>query len=754
MAVSTMWIKNNMLFSPGQSGRQLTEAELKVQRSLQRLSIPDWYLNKRSNPPKILNVTPIECRLPFWKSFESNKDSTMNSTLSNLSVSDNFSQTKSPKTSKTSNSSNIPRQQKSPEARHSKSPSKSSEQPFDTTIPEVYLPINVSKTLPKMSPSRKVQNINIVLPLGPPIEIPDDLETDISKARYNKFLLRKQQFEAIKRNYQESIKRYNESVRSYNDFTKSWNCGNSKRSGDDDSINNDTDSTKNNKSTQKTATNSSRNDSLFLPLEMTEQQNPVTPKPRCFRVRATSTPKFTPANLFSSTIIEESPKTKKAPCRSILEKSSIFERNCLSSSTEPPGDAAKSKTKKLSDSLLEKASIFESQLSSSSMDTSNKPDPPSQRLDKNISSTDSILLENDDSTLSERPSMVRDLVKRLEVSLNGLCSPEEISKSKSKLTWKTRRSLPETKSQEIKTPVAAQRRISLDSRNQSNVQPRNANVDFRSPCTRFLSSNQKSTALEKIVKSKQPSRDKSAVREIIEMLTEKLRESSSSRQNGPVEMNHRFVKKVVDILEKGGDLSVVEETSNERKPDVLESCSESDKSSVTSSSSKETDSSSDSDQRSSRTDRTFSYGTMETSKSMDEQKTRQQEDSVYWIPVSRCKLPRTSSLLSLTSKLSATGQSPCVSPIRSESEAGDRLAPWGATYGRTNALSRKLFRIDETIVIDSGYSDRSDKSTGGCSLTDSTWSAEDSCEEMRSTRAKRSSSRRKSIASHTFRVHA
>lgn len=47
--------------------RALSEIELKVQKSMQKLSIPEWYVNKLTPPPKIINATPIEKRPCRWR---------------------------------------------------------------------------------------------------------------------------------------------------------------------------------------------------------------------------------------------------------------------------------------------------------------------------------------------------------------------------------------------------------------------------------------------------------------------------------------------------------------------------------------------------------------------------------------------------------------------------------------------------------------------------------------------------------------
>ena len=74
-----------------------------------------------------------------------------------------------------------------PETEHTRSSTKSSspkEEILDVNIPIIKFPRKISKTFPKISPSRKIQNINLVLPPGPKIEFPEDFE-DMCNDDYN-----------------------------------------------------------------------------------------------------------------------------------------------------------------------------------------------------------------------------------------------------------------------------------------------------------------------------------------------------------------------------------------------------------------------------------------------------------------------------------------------------------------------------------------------------------------------------------------
>ncbi|XP_076665092.1 uncharacterized protein LOC143367314 isoform X2 [Andrena cerasifolii] len=705
MAVSTMWIRNNMLFSPtDQLDRQLTEAELKVQRSILKLSIPDWYMNKRSNPPKILNnVTPIESRPSSWKSFENKKHSTLSDTLPHAEPA-----TITPEENSINGVSKISKQ-KSPEAKHEKSPSKSSSpkvEVFDTTLPKVKLSTNISRTFPKMSPSRKIQNINLVFPPAPPIKhssaVVEDIKCEVVASE------------------DQSI---NDNTKTDNDMAK--------------------DHTPPKTSTQTTKDS----DFQFSNIMDTPSRTPYIKGD--FKVPAASTPRFTPANL---TILEEAPKLKKVPSRNILEKFSIFEEKSTSFPQTSPEVAPR--PRRLSKSLLEKASFFEDSsklkhVSLRSETSSISSNCVSSYLERNMRSIDPIFFEKDNALLGipKSSTLIREIVTKLEVSGNGVSTPEK----KSTLEWK--RSIASV--QERKSELEAKRAAPIVQAKKPKL-PLEPNT--QSPCSRFMNSRRKSVDLEHVVRSKLAGRVNTVVQGIIEALTEKVSKPSVPRQIEVAGVNQSFVKQLVNALENGEETPVIGMSSRKDSTTEEDSCSES---CATTTSLKDTDSNSDSEQRSAilRSDdeslASDSTDTATTKGSQSDRKPEPEEDSVYWIPVSRCKLPRSSSLLSIMSRLSGNGQSPCVSPIRSDSEAESSQMPErGGTFKKTNnALSRKLFRIDETTVIDSGYSDRSDKSTCGF-VTNSTWSEDsqnDSTLENRATRVKRSSRPRPSIG-HTFRI--
>ncbi|XP_063992749.1 proteoglycan 4-like [Diachasmimorpha longicaudata] len=169
MDLSTSWIVQNMFPTNDENkrgdsshNRRLTEAEVRVRKSLEKLSIPEWYLNNSSKPPKILvNKSCFENRPAPWKDFkkkcststivnENRKES--NKCLIDMenypSVCKLYRQVKngdfvpkSPNDSMIAHNGTLERKYTKPRKR-----------------------LNNSGTFPRMSVSRKVQNINIVLP--------------------------------------------------------------------------------------------------------------------------------------------------------------------------------------------------------------------------------------------------------------------------------------------------------------------------------------------------------------------------------------------------------------------------------------------------------------------------------------------------------------------------------------------------------------------------------------------------------------
>lgn len=272
--------------------------------------------------------------------------------------------------------------------------------------------------------------------------------------------------------------------------------------------------------------------------------------------------------------------------------------------------------------------------------------------------------------------------------------------------------------------------------------------------------------LENLVRSKQP-KHKSVVREIITTMTARaIKQAQLQKQRNVSGAQENFVKTVVDALEKGNS-SLLEDTIQEsltstiRNVDDLGSGSESDvKSSSTPVYSNDTESSDsggrspilvESDDSRKVFDLDLSPNTSKTSV----QKQCEEDDSVYWIPVARCKLPRSSSLLSMMSRLSANcDSSPCVSPIKSDSENENAKIPWGETFKKNSALSKNLYKIDnKTMVVDSGYSDRSDKSPVCCTTTDSNEDTQYESSTAGSSKNKITrASRRKCGIGTTFRV--
>lgn len=470
-----------------------------------------------------------------------------------------------------------------PETKHTRSSTKSSspkEEILDVNIPVMKYPRQISKTFPKMSPSRKIQNINIVFPPGPKIEFPNE---DMCNDDYNgddrrkTFVLKERPFNVDRTTETEDLRNVDVII---------------------------------DKRRENRQTNVSFQDSQAVTtiLETLEKPNFVkygaksTPKfsqasevvttplngpdvkPKFFKLRANSTPKFSQAQLFSPAIIENSPKEKNIS-PSILERSLIFENKSMNVSNKSENIR---RFKKISPNLLEKTFIFE------------------------MNSTQSSFQESSDSI-------------DLELSLQ----------------------------------------------------------------------------------SKQLNRKKNIVREIVRNLNEKEKRKSLQPRHSQDDDKECYVKQIVNAFDKGDISGVTSLLSRSSTIDEDSLCESDTKSYVTSNFPKDTDYS-DYGQRSptlnSDDDQTFVSECLKEDTLEAKEKKSAGDDTVYWIPVPRSALPRSSSLLSMISEWSSLDHSPCISPIKSPNEVEYSLeTSWGATYKTSNPLSKKLFH--ETVVIDSGYSD-------------------------------------------------
>ncbi|XP_003426355.1 uncharacterized protein LOC100678316 [Nasonia vitripennis] len=216
-----------------------------------------------------------------------------------------------------------------------------------------------------------------------------------------------------------------------------------------------------------------------------------------------------------------------------------------------------------------------------------------------------------------------------------------------------------------------------------------------SPHSRFLSSAKKSTALERIVQSRRTESGGGLIQKIIDEL---------SRSSGP---------EAQDLVASMADYARSEEKEEEEEEDqrsIVSSDSELAKS--TSISFKSYDLDSADEHPSSPLPALSSAG--EYCSSGEEEEEEEEEDRVYWIPCYKnSDMPRTSSQMS--NCLSRSGRrsghsSPGLSPIKREDWLQKHADIWASSCNAretTKASWRQLFRIDETGVGDSGYSDRS-----------------------------------------------
>lgn len=252
--------------------------------------------------------------------------------------------------------------------------------------------------------------------------------------------------------------------------------------------------------------------------------------------------------------------------------------------------------------------------------------------------------------------------------------------------------------------------LSSDSGSSDEEQPRRC---APSPHTRFFTSAKKSTELEKIVQTRR-TESGSLIQKIIDELN---RSSSSVADNrslltgGSEPLSpeaQRFVKSMVNALEQSCYSSSSSDEEDEDRQSNNSSDSELAKSTSISFKSYDQDSADDQ----------ATISPLPTGEYCSSGDDFAEEEKEYWIPCYKNRqMPRTSSQMSNCSNRSGrrSGRSsPGLSPIKREANREDWQHQkhdnnWGMTYTarESKTPSRQLFRIDETGVGDSGYSDRS-----------------------------------------------
>ncbi|XP_050575602.1 nucleolar protein dao-5-like [Bombus affinis] len=708
------WIRNNMLFFNNDRNRQLTETELKVQRSFQKLSIPDCHLKKRSNPPKILNVMPIEYRLPSWKIPTSRRNCTLNSSSSDSidislhakeNVHENAKKVVPPITSF---KKKIFCQQMLPETEHTRSSTKSSspkEEILDVNIPIIKFPRKISKTFPKISPSRKIQNINLVLPPGPKIEFPEDFE-DMCNDDYNgddnreTFVLKERPFNVERTTNIEDLRNIDMII-------------------------------------DKRRENRQTNVSFQASQAVTTPLSTPDVKPKIFKYHAKSTPKFSQASEVVTTPLstpDVKPKIFKYHAKSTPKFSQASEVVTTPLSTPDVKPKIFKYHAKSTPKFSQASEVVTTPLST--------PDVKPKIFKYHAKSTPkfsqaSEVVTTPLSTPDVEPKFFRYHAKSTpkfsqasEVVPTPLNAPDvkpKFFKLRANSTPKFSQAqlfssamIENNQKEKIISPSILEKSLIFENKSM-NVSNKSGNIRRskkispnllektfifeKSSTHNSFQESSNSTDLELPLRSKQVNPKKNMVREIVRNLDEKERKSLQHRHSQD-DKKKCFVKQIVNALEKRNisrmrSLPPRSSINNEDSPSESET-----KSYVTSNSPKDTDYS-DYGRRSptlsSDDDQTFNseYFKEDTLK-VKEKGTG--DDSVYWISIPRCTVPRSSSLLSVISKLSSHGHSPCISPIKSPNEIEYSIqTSWGATYKTSNPLCKKLFH--ETVVIDSGYSD-------------------------------------------------
>ncbi|XP_033201379.1 uncharacterized protein LOC117163315 [Bombus vancouverensis nearcticus] len=769
------WIKNNMLFVDNERSRQLTETELKIQQSLQKISTTNWYKNKYANPQRILKGMQIEYRLPSWKNPTLRRNYISNSSSSDsIDISPHVKENVHEKAKKvappiTSYNNKTFCQQILPETKHTRSSTKSSspkEEILDLNIPVMKFPRQISKTFPKMSPSRKIQNINIIFPPGPKIEFPnedmcnDDYNGDDSRET---FVLKERPFNVDRttktedlRNVDVIIDKRRENRQTNVSFQApqavttiletlekpnyvKYGAKSTPKFSQASEVVTTPLSTPNVEPkffkyhTKSTPKFSQASEVVTTPLSTPDVE------PKFFKYRTKSTPKFSQASEVVTTPLstpDVEPKFFKYHTKSIPKFSQASEVVTTPLSTPDVEPKFFKYHTKSTPKFSQASEVVTTPLSTPDVEPKffkyGAKSTPKYSQAAEVVTTPLSTSDVEPKFFKYRTKSTPKFSQASEVVTTPLNGPDV----KPKFFKLRANSTPKFSQAQLFSPA-----IIINSPKEKNISPsilerslifenKSMNVSNKSENIRrfkkispnllektFIfemnsthSSFQESSDsidFELSLQSKQLNCKKNIVREIVRNLNEKEKRKSLQPRHSQDDDKECYVKQIVNALDKG-DISGVttllsrSSTIDEDNPSESET-----KSYVTSNFPMDTDYS-DYSQRSptlnSDDDQTFVSECLKEDTLEAKEKKSAGDDSVYWISIPRSTLPRSSSLLSMISEWSNPDHSPCISPIKSPNEVEYSLqTSWGASYKTSNPLSKKLFH--ETVVIDSGYSD-------------------------------------------------
>ncbi|XP_033176486.1 uncharacterized protein LOC100744516 isoform X2 [Bombus impatiens] len=770
------WIKNNMLFVDNERNRQLTETELKIQQSLKKISTTNWYLNKYSNPRRILKDMPIEYRLPSWKNPTFRRNYISNSSSSDsIDISPHVKENVHEKAKKvappiTSYNNKTFCRQILPETKHTRSSTKSSspkEEILDVNIPVMKFPRQISKTFPKMSPSRKIQNINIVFPPGPKIEFPNE---DMCNDDYNgddrrkTFVLKERPFNVDRTTETEDLRNVDVII-----DKRRENRQTNVSFQDSQAVTTPLSTPDVEPKFFKYRTKSTPKFSQAAEVVTTPLSTPDV-EPKFFKYRTKSTPKFSQAAEVVTTPLstpDVEPKFFKYRTKSTPKFSQAAEVVTTPLSTPDVEPKFFKYRTKSTPKFSQAAEVVTTPLSTPDVEPKffkyRTKSTPKFSQAAEVVTTPLSTPDVEPKFFKYRTKSTPKFSQASEVMTTPLSTPDvepKFFKYRAKSTPKfsqasevvtTPLNGPDVKPKFFKlransTPKFSQAQlfspaIIENSPKEKNISPsilerslifenKSMNVSNKSENIRrfkkispnllektFIfemnstqSSFQESSDsidLELSLQSKQLNRKKNIVREIVRNLDEKEKRKSLQPRHSQDDDKECYVKQIVNAFDKGDISGVTSLLSRSSTIDEDSLCESDTKSYVTSNFPKDTDYS-DYGQRSptlnSDDDQTFVSECLKEDTLEAKEKKSAGDDTVYWIPVPRSALPRSSSLLSMISEWSSLDHSPCISPIKSPNEVEYSLeTSWGATYKTSNPLSKKLFH--ETVVIDSGYSD-------------------------------------------------
>ncbi|XP_047345916.1 uncharacterized protein LOC124947589 [Vespa velutina] len=162
MVVPMKWLKGSVLRSSEQPFRkQSTQEEVKGQRSFKKLFLPSWFLRKSNNSKLNKKFESGQNHSPIWQTSDSYKYFNFKISPKDIKTKAKFKETSEDNSRIYDIVEETEDFIENTKKEITSKPSSNSNEEFNTEIPVVKIE-NVSITYPRISPCRKLQNLNIV----------------------------------------------------------------------------------------------------------------------------------------------------------------------------------------------------------------------------------------------------------------------------------------------------------------------------------------------------------------------------------------------------------------------------------------------------------------------------------------------------------------------------------------------------------------------------------------------------------------